>query len=71
MSYETSSHENFITVNRGSISGYFAVMYWWNPELGGFWEPYDTGEGRYATKKEAIAEGLAWADELELEFVMP
>lgn len=46
-------------------------MYWWNPETGGFWEPYDTGEGWYATKEEAIADGLAWADELELEFVMP
>lgn len=70
MSYAQGSHENFITVTHG-LSGWFATMYWWNPEMGGFWEPYETGEGRYATKKEAIAEGIAWADELELEFVMP
>lgn len=68
-SYAQGSHENFIAVAHG-LSGWFAVMYWWNPEeLGGFWEPYETGEGRYATKEEAVREGLEWAECTELEFV--
>lgn len=68
--YDEGSRENFITVTQG-ISGWFAVMFWWNPEMDGFWEPYDTGIGRYENKDQAVAEGLAWSDEVELEFVMP
>lgn len=66
--YAEGSHENFISTTHG-MSGWFAVMYWWNPELGGFWEPYNTGVGRYATKEEAVREGLDWAEAEELEFV--
>ena len=43
----------YITVTQG-MSGYFAVMVWWNPE--GFEEPYQTGVGRYKTEKEAKIE---------------
>lgn len=68
--YAEGSHENFITVSCG-MAGWFAVMFWWNPELDGFWEPYNTGVVRYATKEEAVREGLDWAEESELEFVMP
>lgn len=68
--YAEGSHENFISVTHGG-SGWFAVMYWWNPEMGGFWEPYNTGVGRYANKEEAIREGIEWAEAEELEFVMP
>lgn len=68
--YAQGSHENFVTVTHG-MSGWFAVLFWWNPEMGGFWEPYTTAAGRYRTKEEAIAEGTEWADQLELEFVMP
>jgi len=70
MSYATGSKENFITVTKG-MSGNFAVMFWWNPDLGGFWEPWTTGFGRYETQKEAIQEGIAWAEAEELEFVEP
>lgn len=48
-----------ITTTSG-MSGYFAVMYWWNPE--GFPEPYQTGFGRYATRAEAEEEAKAWAE---------
>ena len=47
-----------ISVTQG-LSGYFAVMYWWNPE--GFPEPYNTGFGRYATVEEAREEAKQWA----------
>lgn len=61
------SKKSFISVTSG-MSGHFAVMYWWNPDLGGFWEPWETGMGRYATKEEAEAEGRWWAESEELEF---
>ena len=57
----------FVTVTEG-MSGYFAVMMWWNPDLGGFHEPWQTGVGRYATPEEAEEEGRAWAAEEGLEF---
>ncbi len=59
--------KNYITVTNG-MSGWFAVEVWWNPEMDGFWEPYDTGYGRYATKEEAVAEGKVWAENEGMEF---
>lgn len=47
-------------------SGYFAVMYWWNPE--GFPEPYETGFGRYATEQEAIQEAQQWAIDSDIPY---
>lgn len=58
----------FIKVDRG-IGGYFATMYWWNPDMDGFWEPWTTGLGRYATKEEARKEAKAWAELEELEYI--
>lgn len=49
-----------ISVTQG-MSGYFAVMYWWNPEMGGFPEPYETGFGRYPDRASAIVEAVQWA----------
>ena len=56
--------ETHIGVTSG-MSGFFAVMYWWNPE--GFWEPYQTCFGRYATRAEAEEEARQWAEAEELE----
>lgn len=64
---QIEEHEPFISVTHG-CSGYFAVMYWWNPDLGGFWEPWNTGFGRYADKEKAIAEARYWAESEELEY---
>lgn len=53
----------YITTTKG-MSGHFAVMMWYNnrdEDYGGFWEPYDTGVGRYATRDEAINEAKSWA----------
>jgi hypothetical protein len=59
--------ERYITVSQG-IGGWFAVLVWMNPDMGGFWEPYDTGIGRYATKAEAETEARMWAKDESLEF---
>ena len=48
-------------------SGYAAVMYWWNKEDGGFYEPWTTGYGRYATYDQALGEARDWAEAEELE----
>ena len=60
-------HTSFISTTSG-MSGFFAVMYWWNKDLGGFWEPWATGFGRYATQEEAIVEAQQWAIDEELEY---
>ena len=61
--------KNFITVTEG-MSGFFAVHMWLNEEedFGPFWEPYDTGIGRYATREEAEVEARRWAEETEMEY---
>ncbi len=55
----------YITTTEGGI-GWFAVHVWWNPE--GFWEPYETGFGRYATEDGAIVEAKVWATQAGLEY---
>lgn len=56
-----------ISVSHG-MSGYFAVMLCWNSEHGGFYEPWTTGIGRYATKEEAEEEAKQWAEDEEMEY---
>lgn len=48
-----------------SLAGWKAVEVWWDPE--GFWEPWQTGVGAYATREEALAEARQWADDEHLE----
>lgn len=54
-----------VTVTSG-MSGYFAVLIWWNPE--GFAEPYNTGIGRYKNIGSAIAEAKDWAKSEEIPY---
>jgi len=64
------SHESYVTVYK-SVEGWKAVMVCWNddePELGGFWEPYQTGIGSYETREQATKEAKVWAREECLEF---
>ena len=61
--------KNFITTTQG-MSGFFAVHMWYNeedPEFK-FWEPYDTGMGRYSTREEAVAEAQDWAEMSGMEY---
>lgn len=62
------STKPFITTTQGQ-SGWFAVKYWWNPEMGGFWEPWDTGIGRYQDEAKAIEEAETWAEQDEIAYV--
>lgn len=58
----------YITTSKG-MAGHFALMVWWNRELGGFWEPWDTGFGRYAEIEGAEQEGRDWALDEGIPFV--
>jgi len=51
----------FFTTSHG-MAGYFAVEMWWNEDHGGFWEPWDTGIGRYRTRKAAYEEAKTLAN---------
>lgn len=59
----------YITISSG-MSGWFAVMLWYAPQHGGFWEPWETGFGRWETRDEAIEEGRDWAEAEEMEFII-
>lgn len=62
--------KSYITTTYG-MAGYFAVQIWWNDENPrcGFWEPYDTGLGRFTTEAEAAEEGREWAYSERIDFV--
>lgn len=60
-------HAPYITVTQG-MSGFFAVKLWFNPEMDGFWEPWDTGELRCKTEGEAEVEAKIWAKADGVEF---
>lgn len=55
---------DLITIQHG-MSGWFAVHLWKNPD-GDYWEPYDTGFGRYYTPTEAALEAKLWSDECQI-----
>ena len=60
----------FITTTEG-MSGYFAVLMWLNTEeedIGPFWEPYETGLGRYGNKEAAEREARQWAHQIGVEY---
>lgn len=59
----------FVTTTHG-MSGYFAVLFWLNEEedFGPFWEPYESGYGRYETQEEAVLEAKQWALECGYEY---
>lgn len=59
-----SENKSFITVGQG-MAGWFAVLMMWNKE--GFYEPGNTGFGRYKTREEALDEARDWAEAEGLE----
>lgn len=66
-----ADHPPVICVNiESAMSGYFATLYRWTEDpTGGFYEPYDTGMGRYETWDGANAEGERWAKEIGCKFI--
>jgi hypothetical protein len=55
-----ASKKPYICVSEG-MSGHYAVLVVWNEECGGFYEPQETGCGRYETRADAIEEAQSWA----------
>jgi len=55
----------FVTTTQG-MSCWFAVHVWWNPE--GFWEPYESGLGRYSDEARAITEAQDWAAQMGIDY---
>lgn len=51
------------------VAGWKAVQYWWNPDMGGFWEQWATSPFAFETEAEAEAWGRDWATAEELRFV--
>lgn len=43
------------------IAGWKAFKYWWNPDMGGFWEPYQTSDFAFTTEARARQEAIKWA----------
>lgn len=60
--------ERFMTAYQ-SISGWNAVEMWWNPDMGGFWEPYDVRRVQSDTPEPALAVARIWATESGKPFV--
>jgi len=58
----------YITIYE-SISGWTAVHIYWNTD--GFWEPWQTGFGKYETSKGAENEGRDWARAEGIRYVHP
>jgi hypothetical protein len=64
--------KRFISVYQ-PIAGWKAVEYWWNSDMadiGGFWEPWETGFCSYASRDEAIVEATMWAKSENLPLVI-
>jgi len=53
-------HAPFVTVSEG-MRGWFAVVMWWNPDLGGFWEPWQTSPESFDEKQDAVESARNWA----------
>lgn len=66
----TQEHPDFVTITHG-MRGYFAVHLSWNSDHGGFYEPWQSGFGSYATPQEAEPEARRWAETEEIEFKAP
>jgi hypothetical protein len=51
-----------------SISGWKAVYIWWNPKMGGFYEPLLHGFGAYGSRETAAQEARSWAEDEGIEY---
>lgn len=60
----------FISIYK-PIAGWKAIQYWWNPDMGGFWEPYQTGMCAWNTQTEAELDAKLWAEAEEIPYMEP
>lgn len=54
------THPPYVTVGEG-MGGWYAVLCSWSNEHGGFYEPWNTGVGRYPERDGAVKEAKSWA----------
>ena len=64
----TRQFKAFITTYR-PISGWKAIMYWWNDSDNGFWEPWETSPYAFNTQEEANEYAKWWADIEDMLYV--
>lgn len=57
----------FISVYK-PIAGWKAVQYWWNPDMGGFWEPYQTSDFAFSEKEKAQIVAQHWAKSEDIPY---
>lgn len=67
---DPKEHPSFITVYH-PIAGWKAVQYWWNPDMDGFWEPWQTAPYAFRSEEQAVEDALIWAECEELPFYYP
>ena len=67
--HRANCKQDFITITHG-MRGYFAVHMTWSDELGGFYEPEQTGLGSYHAPDAPalLEEAKEWAAALAVEF---
>jgi hypothetical protein len=66
-------HKPFITIYECMIGWKAQILYWNDeiPEIGGFWEPWQTSYFAYPTPEEAEQNALDWAKAEDLEYKRP
>lgn len=64
------THPPYATVYK-AIGGWQSMVVWWNPAMGGYWEPYESGRGPYAFEAAARREASEWAAEWGIECQLP
>lgn len=67
-----STPKDFITIYK-AVGGWQSAQMTWviHDDIGGLWEPEQTGMGPYATRDEAVNDAQAWAKNEGLEFKEP
>lgn len=62
-----TENKPFVGVTHG-MRGWFAVLYVWNEEHGGFYEPWNSSDFSYATREGAEKDAKVWAEAEDVEF---
>ena len=57
----------YVTTTRG-LRGHFALIMCWNPEHGGFWEPWQSSPNSWDSERLAEIEAQSWAKDEGIEY---
>lgn len=62
----------YVTLNHGAMyNDWTPVVIWWNPDTGGFAEPFDIHTVRSPARHEARLIAVDWADALGMDYREP